>query len=305
MENKKTNQKSPDTPDTQVQNNDTINETIVDNQQIKTSFKKFRDWKVFYKIGGMFLILLILILLTFASTKYYQSIENKAAKIIIDVAGRNRMLSQKIAAIAEQIVRADAVEGEQSAAISALVRTIDLHDKSLYILKNGGLPPEIATNIELPPAPEIVMPVLEEVEELWAEYKKNAEIIIKAIKVREASRFIGDNYSKMLRSDNELVKAYVNSTELKKNVDPHTLGNIVNLAGRNRMLSQRIGLASQRIFRGHTEDRKILSDAIKLHHKSLIILKEGGVPPEMGSGEHLPLHPHPFFQLCLKRKNYG
>ena len=62
----------------------------------------------------------------------------------------------------------------------------------------------------------------------------------------------------------------------------------VDAAGRNRMLSQRIGLLAERIVHGQENVRADLSQAIILHDTSLRALKEGGVAPGIGEDKVLP-----------------
>jgi PAS domain S-box-containing protein len=56
---------------------------------------------------------------------------------------------------------------------------------------------------------------------------------------------------------------------------------IIDLAGRQRMLSQKIGFYSEMVFRGQMQQAPTLRKAIDLHHHSLEILKVGGWPMEM------------------------
>ena len=50
-------------------------------------------------------------------------------------------------------------------------------------------------------------------------------------------------------------------------------GALIDAAGRNRMLSQRIGYYSEMVAKGHEEDRAPLLSFIELHHTSFYALK--------------------------------
>lgn len=143
---------------------------------------------------------------------YYQSLQETDAAVV-DAAGRNRMLSQRIGFYAEQIVRA----GKEEAKVE-LQRIIDLHDVSFYALKNGGVAPGIARDVPLPPTPKDLLPLALVSEELWRQYKERAEIIVREPTVIDggtnpsvaaAVEFLEENGSEMLRRNNAMVAAYV------------------------------------------------------------------------------------------------
>lgn len=88
--------------------------------------------------------------------------------ILIDVAGRNRMLSQKICFLCELMV-----SGKFEYATS-LKDTIELHDESLKVIKNGGLPPQVKTVYEFAVADAFLLPNIEAVDKAWAPFKEHA-----------------------------------------------------------------------------------------------------------------------------------
>jgi len=53
---------------------------------------------------------------------------------------------------------------------------------------------------------------------------------------------------------------------------------LLNIIGRQRMLSQKIGFHAEALVRGKRENRALLQDAIELHEHSLQIIRYGGMP---------------------------
>lgn len=53
---------------------------------------------------------------------------------------------------------------------------------------------------------------------------------------------------------------------------------LLNIIGRQRMLSQKIGFHAEALVRGKRENRTLLQDAIELHEHSLQIIRYGGMP---------------------------
>lgn len=179
----------------------------------------FRNLSITKKFGLVFLMILTLTISSAYTVYYFQALQ-RTDGAIIDAAGRNRMLSQKIGFYAEQVVDGD------EAAKEILKSTIDLHHISFRALKNGGVAPGIADDRVLPPTVSSIMHIVLKAEELWLEYKKNGETIINEpifvdgesnLVVKAAMDFIEENAPEMLRRNNEMTKAYVEMNDKKQN----------------------------------------------------------------------------------------
>jgi len=170
-------------------------------------------------VYSFFLLALFLGLSNFITVQHFKSTE-KLDAAIVNAAGRNRMLSQKIAFYAELVLK------DTPGAYQVLQETIVLHEVSLKALKNGGVAPGIANNAALPAAPQAAMPALLKAETLWQQYKHHAEILVQAQQtkgsvyspqeVQAAIAFIEKNAGPQLALNNELVKAYVNLNQQKQ-----------------------------------------------------------------------------------------
>ncbi len=75
--------------------------------------------------------------------------------VSVNIAGRNRMLSQRMAFLSERVSQGD------EAARNELQNTLDLYQDSLLILKNGGYPKSTDHSHKLSSAPTIVQPSLD------------------------------------------------------------------------------------------------------------------------------------------------
>src|SRR3989338_10366987 len=123
------------------------------------------------KLVLVFLLFFISAFINFFIIRFYNATEGTDGAII-DAAGRNRMLSQRLGFYAEQVVR-----GNEEVK-NTLNNIIELHNASFYALKDGRIAPEIADNRLLPATIPSIMPIVQKAEELWLEYKKNGEIIV-------------------------------------------------------------------------------------------------------------------------------
>lgn len=249
-------------------------------------FSFIHDMKIQYKIGSGFLLCALLFLGNYILIKYIQGIDNKEGRVIMEIAGRNRMLSQKIAVDCESLFRGN----EQIR--SELMSDIELYEKSLMAIKKGGEAPNAGSNILLPPAPDEVLPAINETEDFWKKFRASAEKITAAGDMREARNFISENYSEMLKRNSDVARSFSKYFSDRK-ADMKLISATSDIAARNKMLSQRIGLICLRKFSEQVspEEENELKKAIALHQQSLMVLKDGGVSPETELAAVLPPAP--------------
>lgn len=140
--------------------------------------------------------------------------------LAIDVAGRQRMLSQKIAFLAELVVK------NKLEKIPNLKNALTLFEHSLAILKNGGVPNEMSSELEINKADDELLPFIQNVEAVWKEIKMAANEIIdiknentnSSEAVENSIEFIENNVDSLLQHSDKLMKKY---SQVSKN-------NIVN-----------------------------------------------------------------------------
>jgi PAS domain S-box-containing protein len=139
----------------------------------------------------------------------------KKNNILIDLAGRQRMLSQRIGFLAEIAFRNNLNKNS----IDELTKTILLFEHSLDVLKNGGYPQEMEDAFHVEKAPDELKAVLTKIEILWQSVKDAAKqiIIYKQEKnslspdqASEAIAFLENNLDDLLKLSNQFV------IELKK-----------------------------------------------------------------------------------------
>lgn len=131
------------------------------------------------RIAQKFLALSLLILFSVVvsySIVFWFNDKQKMQGIQIDVAGRNRMLSQRIAAMALLADNRD--EAAAGIAKEELKKVLKLHEESLKVLKEGGIAPGIEGNIELPAAPNSIASRISEVQSFFAGYKAIVNVIL-------------------------------------------------------------------------------------------------------------------------------
>lgn len=223
------------------------------------------------------IIIFGLIFFTFLTNQlivfYIQKNAKNTSSNAINAAGRNRMLSQRISAASFQILSGN------SEAVNVLKKSIFLHDSTINVLEFGGTVPGMADvkldALEGDPKSELL-----KVKELWEPFKACAVWLSEDQHASEANAYIHEHSNSMLASDNKLVKAIVKDAELALE-NPDVISSVINVAGRNRMLSQKIGLLSMSILQGKREDLKALGECIALHDKTLDWIIKGGYNEEL------------------------
>ncbi len=181
-------------------------------------------------ILGFILILIAISVLTV--TCIFFAFTNKG--VVIDVAGRNRMLSQRMVLFAGIYIQENDQEAKKVCQAAK-----NLHDTSVLAMKNGGEAPDMLGKY-LKPAHGEALDYLKRVEELWDIYRKNVDVILKEPlylkksakeadsvqftqaylnpRVLSSHQFLRDNATQILIANNELVKAYVRQSSSSENL---------------------------------------------------------------------------------------
>ncbi len=144
----------------------------------------------------------------------FSSFQNQG--VAIDVAGRNRMLSQRMVLYAGIYLEENKPEAK-----TRFEDALKLHDMSLKRLKEGGKAPGIKAKFLDAPSGEPASRIIQ-IESTWHLFRDNAQKILdlplyqassqkKSLnpEVVKAYRFLKENSNTLLQLNNELVQAYV------------------------------------------------------------------------------------------------
>ncbi|GHN02464.1 hypothetical protein WSM22_39530 [Cytophagales bacterium WSM2-2] len=141
--------------------------------------------------------------------------------LLVDIAGRNRYVSQRIALLCEFIFNG------RVNYIAELSHLVAVHDDSLKKIRNGGVPLCCEKEIPLPPASVVLLATATNVEIFWREFKWHVEQLISLAKNGqgngdESLLYIENNSEKLLQLNNELVQACIRSQgrEVSNNTYP-------------------------------------------------------------------------------------
>ena len=163
----------------------------------------FRNLSIRIKIGFVFALIMLFAILNFVVFFIEQSNEKS---LEIDIAGRNRMLSQNIAFYAEMVSKGHKDD------IARMANTIELMDVSLKALKSGGTTKKDNETVEVRALGNEYNNNFTEIDNIWEPFKKNALQLGNNPNDNSAIQFIEDNSDKLLKSCNSLVTALVNNT---------------------------------------------------------------------------------------------
>lgn len=128
---------------------------------------------------------------------------------VIDIAGKNRMLSQRAAFLATQITDGDDIDKE------LLVEVINEHDFAFYALKNGGAV-KTPYGVELiPRSPDEFSDSFTEAEVVWVGYKDILNEVVSGSKTVDMN-LMADYAEKMLTKNYDIVVDFVALSKQKQ-----------------------------------------------------------------------------------------
>ncbi len=176
---------------------------------------------------------------------------SKKDALIINIAGKERMLTQKMSKEVFFLVH------RHNDDFRELNSAVDLFENNLNILLLGNSIKGI-----YPPQNEKIRLKLQEVMNIWKPFKEEIVLLKQAIEqVRPEIEVLTQRTEKLLFLSNAVVR---------KMVDEKLDGMYIDLSGRQRMLSQRMGLYVGRYLRtANAQDFLIFSDAKALYDKTM------------------------------------
>ncbi|MGL1889672.1 MAG: methyl-accepting chemotaxis protein [Reichenbachiella sp.] len=180
-------------------------------------FKKItiRDLSLKVKMGITPILFFVLIVSNYLLIDYFKQLQAVDA-MVVDLAGKQRMLSQKIAFYSEQIM------DQKSDVIPDLKKSIGACDTAFEVLANGGSIPNSNSLEVIPKVSAEVAPLLQKAIKNWSRYEENAVMLMNDFHTNNQEQkqqylnFVETNAANVLRSFDDLVKGYVRENEKKQ-----------------------------------------------------------------------------------------
>jgi hypothetical protein len=166
-------------------------------------------------------------------------------KTTINLAGKERMLTQKMSKEALLITRGIDVASNQN----RLLRSVELFDKILNGLYYGNRDLSLSKTDD-----REILRELDRVKRAWIPFKKNILLIANGKKDKKILEFIDKKNVELLNLIDIVVELYRD----RSNIEPQ-LAQTINLAGKERMLSQKMAKELLLIANNLKSDRNIKS----------------------------------------------
>jgi len=186
--------------------------------------------------------------------------KSKILKKRVNLSGRQRMLVQRMTKLA-LLIESNIDKRDN---IKKLEKYAFLYDKTLKAFENGdkdlGCVPTNDKNVK---------EKIEIVKEAWKPFLDNVKKIIdKKDNDKSAIKYIVDNNEKLLKLSDDLVKAYERSNKTQNFLEKARI-HVINIAGRQRMLTQKMTKEKLLAENGKSEYKDKLNKTIELFDKSL------------------------------------
>ena len=191
--------------------------------------------------------------------------EDNILKKTINLSGKQRMFTQRMSKLALQI----SLNIQKESSKKRLEKFSSLYAKTLKAFKDGDTDLEIkkATNKE-------VIEQIAIVEKAWKPFQEHINIIISGKDDGKSLDYVIANNENILALSNELVKRYEASNTSSNYLEKARL-RVVNVAGRQRMLTQKMTKEKLLLLKGKSEYKDKMHKTITLFDTSLKNLIEG------------------------------
>jgi len=192
--------------------------------------------------------------------------KNNTLKRLVNLSGKQRMLTQRMTKLS--LLVSSGIDKENN--IKRLKKFSSLYDKTLKAFKNGD------DDLDCKPIknPDINKQIAV-IEKEWVPFYQHIQNIINGKdKDKKSLKYVVDNNEELLKVSNELVKRYEKSNKSQNYLEKARL-HIVNVAGRQRMLTQKMTKEKLLIIRGQKEYSDKIKKTIELFDNSLNALING------------------------------
>ncbi len=192
--------------------------------------------------------------------------EDNILKKTINLSGKERMLTQNMTKLALQ----SNLNIQREKSRKSLKKIADLYNKTLNGFKNGDSDLGLKATTNKKVKEQIAV-----VEKAWKPfYEAINKIVDGKDKDGKALDYIIANNEKLLKLSNNLVEAYESSNTSVNYLEKARL-HVVNVAGRQRMLTQKMTKEKLLILKGQKEYEPKLAKTVKLFDTSLTALIKG------------------------------
>ena len=182
--------------------------------------------------------------------------EENNLKSTINLAGKQRMLTQLMVKLSLQVD----MNIQKQDNLKKLKKTAELYDSTLKDLKKTSN--------------KKVLKAIALVEKEWTPFYEELNHLIEGKKSKEALKYIIDKNENLLNLSNELVKAF-ELTNTSSNYLAKARLHIVNVAGRQRMLTQKMTKEKLLTMKGEEKYDAKLKETMNLFDNSLNLLIKG------------------------------
>ncbi len=192
--------------------------------------------------------------------------KSKILKKRVNLSGKQRMLTQRVTKLALLV----SLNIDKEKNIKKLKKYSNLYNKTLNAFKNGDK--DLGC---IPTNDKEIKKQIAIVEENWIPFYRNIQNIINLKdKDKKSLAYIVNENEKLLKVSDDLVKKYEESDKSQNYLEKARL-HVINIAGRERMLSQKMTKEKLLVIQGKKEYISKLKASIKLFNDSLNSLING------------------------------